>query len=300
MKCFSKSQSSCHKSRYCNQNNFKLLICGGFNSEAYKNYSHVSCLDFNKVRDVEAYPSMKIGRLSSRLIYLKGDIYVFGGKKINNNWIKYVDKYSLTSKKWSKVAKMPDDRKNFCVCAFMDKILVIGGDKDEVPINSCLQFDTSNYSWKEVAKMNEARSSAACEVFEERIVVSGGLSTNPLNTVESYDVLPNKWSTMPKMNSGKYIHSLVVVKNKLFVISKEKNSCEVFDNFCKKFITIKSPEFKYLSSRRAFSIENKIFALQDDSSKIITYDTNKNEWSEESCEVTNSLQYFSCVKVPCL
>ena len=121
-----------------------------------------------------------------------------------------------------------------------------------------------------------------------------------LVSVESYDVLPNKWSTMPNMNSGKYDHSLVVVKKKLFVISKREDNCEVFDNICKKFVTIKSPQFDLSSRIRAHSIENKIFALQDKCSKIVTYDTDKNEWSEESCENTKNLLWFSCVKVPCL
>ena len=91
--------------------------------------------------------------------------------------------------------------------------------------------------------MNEPRSNAACAVFEERIVVSGGWSINgyPLKSFERYDVLPNQWSTLPSMNSVKYDHSLVVVKNKLFVISKRKDNCKVYDNICKKFITIKSP-----------------------------------------------------------
>ena len=148
--------------------------------------------------------------------------------------------------------------------------------------------------------MNEARSNAACVVFEERIVVSGGWSNNynMLDSVESYDVLPNNWSTMPNMNSGKCNHSLVVVKNKLFALF-EKN-CEVFDNIGKNFITIKPliPEMRGLS--RAFSIENKIFVISDLTSKMICYDTNKNELSEELCRVTRYLYGFSCVKVPCL
>ena len=135
---------------------------------------------------------------------------------------------------------MNDDRNDFCACAFMDNIFVIGGVINRVRISSCLQFCTRDKSWKEAAKMNEARSSAAYAVFEERIIVSGGLSinSNVSNSIESYDVLPDKWSTMPKMNSGMYDHSLVVVKNKMFVISNKKNNCKVFDNICKKFITI--------------------------------------------------------------
>ena len=239
---------------------------------------------------------MITGRYDHKVVYLKGDIYVFCGR------IKSVDKYSLTSKKWSQVAEMYDNRKFFCACPFMDKIFIIGGNKDGVKTSSCLQFDTIDYSWKEVAKVNEARSNAACAVFEGRIVVSGGWNNNwnVLSSVESYDVLPNKWSTMQQMNSGKHDHSLVVVKNKLFVISKRENDCEVYDNICKKFITIKSPQFDFSSRISAYSIENKIYALQDKCSKVITYDTKKNEWSEESCEVTKNLWWFSSVKVPCL
>ena len=105
---------------------------------------------------------------------------------------------------------------------------------------------------------------------------------------------------MPNMNSGNSEHSLVVVKNKLFVISKRENDCEVYDNLCKKFITIKSPQFDFYSRISAYSIENKVFALQDKCSKIIIYDTNKSEWSEEFLEVTKNLLWFSSVKVPCL
>ena len=105
---------------------------------------------------------------------------------------------------------------------------------------------------------------------------------------------------MPNMNSGKYNHSLVVVNSKLYVISKRENYCEVFDNLCKKFITINSPGFKCIYSISAHSIANKSFVFLDHSSKIISYDTNKNEWSEESCEVTKNFRRFSSVKVPCL
>ena len=82
---------------------------------------------------------------------------------------------------------------------------------------------------------------------------------------------------MPSMNSGKYELSLVVVKNKLFVISKIEDYCEVFDNICKKFITLQSPQFNWFSINSAFSIENKIFVLHENHSKKNSYDTNKNE-----------------------
>ena len=293
------------KSRYCSQKSFNILVCGGILPDSWCPCNSVSCVDVNSLGDVKVCQPMLTFRDFLKAVCLKGDLYVFGGFKNNNDWIMSVDKYSFTSKTWSQVAEMWDNFVAFCACAFMDKIYIIGGDKDRVTINSCLQFDTSDYSGKKISRMNEVRACAACVVYDERIVVSGGLDNDfrISNTVESYDMLPDKWSSMPNMNYRHFNHSLVVVKNKLFVVSNRirfKHNLEVFDNIYKKFITIKSPELNWFSVIKAFSIKNKIFAFKDESSKIICYDTSKNEWSEESCEVTKNLRYFSSIKVPCL
>ena len=300
--CIYRFPSCYHTSRYCNQKYFKLLVSGGYNMKTSITCSNVSCFDVCKVSDIEANQPMKTGRHSLKIVYVKGNIYVFGGSNDNVHMVKSVDKYSLTSKTWSQVAKMNDYRIYFCLSAFLNKTFIIGGTKNGGISNSCLQFDTEDNSWKKIATINEARSSAACAVFKERIVVSGGWSNNGdiLNSVESYDVIPNRWSTMPNMNFGKCDHSLVGVKNKLYVISHRQYNCEVFDNMCNKFITIKSPEINWYFISGVYSIKNKIFAIIDRSSIIISYDTNKNEWSEEFCEVTKNIRWCSCQKIPCL
>ena len=100
---------------------------------------------------------------------------------------------------------------------------------------------------------------------------------------------------------GTYRHGLVAVKNKLFVTSREKDSWQVYDSICKKFVTIKSPKLELVFGyTNAFSIENKVFVLQDRLPKLICYDVDKNEWSEELSEITRNLYSFSNVKVPCL
>ena len=87
-----------------------------------------------------------------------------------------VEKYSLPTKTWSNVSRLHDRRNCFCACAFMHKIFIIEGncnDDGDVATNSCLQFDTSDFSWKEVAAMKGVRSRAASAVFRAKIVVSG-------------------------------------------------------------------------------------------------------------------------------
>ena len=66
---------------------------------------------------------------------------------------------------------------------------------------------------------------------------------NDLNTVESYDVFGDKWLPMPNMMNNHYDHSLVVVKNKLFVIDCGRNNCEIYDNVFKKFVSFKHSTF---------------------------------------------------------
>ena len=142
--------------------------------------------------------------------------------------------------------------------------------------------------------MNESRSFAACAVFEGSIVVCGGYTADDvcLCTVESYDTIADEWSSMPDMINRPKLHSLVVVRNKLFVIGWK--SFEVFDNTCKKFLSLKLP-CKFMASEY-ISIGNKILIIQIDTPCIVVYDVDKDEWYEKSCEA--SFMDFTCVKVP--
>ena len=142
---------------------------------------------------------------------------------------------------------------------------------------------------------------AACSVFEGNVVVCGGQGNDgdDLNSVESYDVIADKWSPMPSMTSSKSRHSLVAVKNKLFVIGCGTDTCEVFESSNKKFVAIKSQSTNYLCLNQVISIGSKIYAFQDEKSSMFCYDVDKDEWSEESCEVTGNLIKCSCVKLPC-
>ena len=199
---------------------------------------------------------------------------------------------------------MFDERTSFCACAFMDKIFILGGHcfnkhDDWIVMNSCLQFDSNDNSWKEVCEMKEEREVSACIVFQENIVVSGGENfndVNDLNSVESYDVFGNKWTSMPNMVNYQSFHNLVVVKNKLFVIGLGTENCEFFDNACKKFVVLKHQQYIYYN--KSVSIGNIIFIFQEFSSSVICYDVVKNEWSEEPCEVAKYLKDFTCVKIP--
>ena len=101
---------------------------------------------------------------------------------------------------------------------------------------------------------------------------------------------------MPSMINSHSYHSLVAVSNKLFVIAFGTNDCEVFDNTCEKFISLKTPS--YVTRGKVVSNETKILVIQEETSSIVSYDVYRDEWSVESCEFTNKHRESSYVNLP--
>ena len=291
-----------YTSRYCSQINFKVLLCGGRSEEHNLAVRNVHQIDGSTLKHEKDVSSMTIVRRRSEAVCLKGKVYVLGGIDNVYRLVKSVEKYSPATNIWNKVANMFDERKDFCACAFVDKIFVLGGccfNGEWIVTNSCLQFNLNDNSWKEIREMNDEKDGAACVVFQGNIVVSGGMNNdnNELNTVESYDVFGDKWTSMPNMINSHSYHSLVVVKDKLFVIGNEIYFCEVFDNVSKNFVSFKHPPS--MSYNKSVAIGNRIVVFQENQSTILCYDVDKDEWSEESCEVTKYLDDFSCAKLHC-
>ena len=301
---FQTKSSIYYTNRYCNQTNFDVLVCGG-RSRIYgcDSVKKVIVDDANNFQTCKALPSMIEGRYSCNAVCLNGEIYVFGGRSAYHEWNLSVEKYSPDTKSWIRRTNMPDNRESFSVCAFMDKVFIIGGfcrdDGRSTDTTSCLQFDTKakNRSWKKVTGMNERRTSAACAVFEGRIVASGGksgINMGDLSTVETYDVFGNEWSSLPNMIKPRSRHNMVVVRDKLFVIGEGTNSCELFDKTCNKFVALKSKKFN--GYHQVVSIGETIYVFESHL-YMYSYDVSTDKWSQKSCGATNSLIRFCCVKV---
>ena len=147
------------------------------------------------------------------------------------------------------------------------------------------------------------RNSAGCTVFEGKIVIAGGFVPHidrargeyPTNTVEVYDNIAGTWTYMPDMVNNANNHSLVAIRNKLFVI---KYTCEVYDSHNGKFAIIKNTQkISFVGTFRAVSLADKIIVFEEDEAEVISYDVNTNEWKEEEFEIEN---WFAgcCIKIP--
>ena len=323
----------CYTSRYCNQGLYSILVCGGQNATdtAVNNMKQLNATNLNYVNVLSV---MLNNRRGFKAVCLKGEVYVFGGTDAEYNLIRTVDRYSPATNKWVKVADMENEherfrcmvmyeaRRDFCACVFMDKIFIIGGFNRRyrkhysILYDTCVQFDTKNSQWEHVARMNERKKSAACVVFEEKVIVTGGVGYDEvdededdddyferdhlttLNTAESYDVAGNVWTQMPNMREKREGHSLVVVKNKLFVVGGRGSlTSEVFDNNSKTFVSLKS---EFLIGRdKALSVGSKIVIFDiSEYLPVAIYDVHKNEWSEEPCETAEHFINYYCAKLP--
>ena len=108
------------------------------------------------------------------------------------------------------------------------------------------------------------------------------------------------------MIEGRSRHSSVAIRNKLFVFrshdGKGSKSCEVFDSSCKKFVMLKpypsTFDFSLSFVAETFSIGNKLITIGHTSSTALFYDVEKDEWSEETLNLTNYKHDFSCTLIP--
>ena len=295
-------------SRYCNQNLFDIMFCEW---EYSANNKHIILKTINggnlKTARTNSKVEQKTFYFIIETVYLKGEIYVLGTDYAFSNNIIIVKKYRADSKLWEHVFDF-DNRRDFCVSALINSIYIIGGFYSNA-LDSCLLYNTKSSNVKGAGRMNTARYRAACAVFEGKIVVSGGYVQarnydfgrvfNFTNSVEAYDHTTDTWSNMPNMVEGTYDHSLVAIKDKLYVIGF---SCEIYDSLSKKFVLINKPSLGsslYIGQKnRAVSIANKIFVFRRNESKVTSYNVDTREWTEEDCDVTDSIKTECCVKIP--
>ena len=285
--------------RYCGQNSFTVIVCGGINwgnRESSVKVKQVLPKDLSKSNDIG---SLSLLRVHGRSVVVGNKIYLLGGKTEqaeSYELISEIEAYSPETNDHEIVGSMPDRREYFCACSFMGMIFIFGGVNYPT---SCKMFDPETKTWYKKADMINSRVDAACAVYNERIVVSGGVSHS--DTVEEYNYLTNEWEIMPSMLKGRFEHDSVSCKNKLYVVGGWTKTCEVFDSLSKKFVFIKDfcTAFRFDDNvgNRVVAIGSKIILFQRNMGAIAIYDVDKEDWVERP-SITGNLDFYLCCKFP--
>ena len=287
-----------YTSRYCNSNMFNILFSGEgrdvYQTEAKNLQNHT------------LYTRRPTPRIYlHQAVCLDNEIYCFFAYiNFNGKRIFSFKKYSSVTKTWEMLGAYYLNITGSCICTFIDRIIVIGGYSDvdnSEGTSSCREYNVSKNKWKYIARMDKKRSRAACTVFQGNVVVSGGKDNHSSNTVEVYDYLENSWTYMPNMIDPRQNHNMIAISNKLFAIGGRKNTFEVYDSFCGKFLALKQPpSFLMLTTvnHRAVSIGRKVIVFRDYTQKVAFYDVDTGTWSDESCEVTYCPRDCRFFKIP--
>ena len=87
----------------------------------------------------------------------------------------------------------------------------------------------------------------------------------------------------------------------MFVVDNLFNlTIEVFDLSSKKFALLQHPSISSILYYIAdvTSIGNKVVMFADRNGSVFHYDVENDAWSENSCEATKHIEYFSCASIP--
>lgn len=306
-KIYKNKSSSYFTHRYCNSNLFDLLLCGGSNEETREIDTNIYQTKVSSLKKFNACTQLtkvtEKPKTVSKAVYLKGEIYIFCSLPEREHFI--LKKYSPVTKSWEILEDSYHYQaiNGYAVCSFVNSIILMGGwDKNlEKYISSTVEL--MDKKWKEVSKMREIRCDAASAVFQGRIVVTGGYDSNTeKKTGEAYDCVADEWSNFPNMTVVRYAHSLLSVNNKLYAIGGQMKILlnEVFDPVCGKFVALKSYDWKQKHTfiPRAVAFGRKILVFRLNLKQVVSYDVDDNEWSQELCEMKNSIYSFECVKLP--
>ena len=289
-----------YQTRYCDQNNFDLLVSGFSTLKNSRRVYQSKGDGFSKILD-------EITHNETAVVFMDGVVYFVSNK--------FIHRYSILTKKYLPVEKVIQNCSGFCTVGFMGCLFILGGGT-----NYCNYFKPKTNDWYTPAFVSEETVHSSCTVFEGKIVFSGGtecsrfiLHHRPRRGVEIYDFFANRWSPMPNMLQRRTNHASIGIRNKLFIIGGSRtNTCEMYDSFGGNFVNINpmmqinaalqcsSRNFSFVTMGNKLTVFNSNCGFLDGFPlKSIEYDVETEQLSErKDVKLPDVLSKMFVVKVP--
>ena len=138
-----------YENRYCYQDDFSVLICGGKNKND-KIVNTVYKLDGSKL-ECEKYSGMPRERYSCKTAVINSELFIMRGYLRNKKFDNYIMKFCSKTKTWSYETETNVKNKYFCTCSFKKNLYVINED------SSSFAYNFKSRKWTEVAETNQRR-----------------------------------------------------------------------------------------------------------------------------------------------
>ena len=154
-----------YQARYCAQEDISLVICEDKNIKVLEHPFYLKNITTDCIRDC----SLLKTNCDSKLVVSGSNLYVLDEYEPNTSFVKF----SESSKRLNVLPFLPDKRSRFSVCSFMQKIVVIGGNINYKPINTCLAYDTKTNKWTDIASMYKTIGHTSSTVFKGKLWLLG-------------------------------------------------------------------------------------------------------------------------------
>ncbi|XP_034712976.1 kelch-like protein 33 isoform X1 [Etheostoma cragini] len=181
-------------------------------------------------------------RFSHEVAVLKGQLYVFGGKKYYgiSDSMNSVYRYDPFQNNWESLAEMQQKRCSFSVVVLDGNIYAIGGHCDNKYIESVERFCPSGNSWNFMWPLDLPLGGHVANTSQGQIFVSGGLSSHHQFLSSMFIYHPENGSTyLANMAKPRACHCMETLDECLYVAGgftaaddmshTDQLACEVYD-----------------------------------------------------------------------
>ncbi|XP_077289896.1 kelch-like protein 7 [Arctopsyche grandis] len=172
-------------------------------------------------------------------------------------------------------------------------------------LSSVERWSSDTGDWEIIAPLLVAVSNQSASVIVDKICITGGLTSGRISTnkVQMYSVETNSWTYRAQMIQGRYNHSSVAFKGKLYVAGgfdyqtwTYLDSVEHYDPNANVWTAfIKLPEFALGISLGCF--QNKLFSLGGFTSDVWEYDETNKTW-KASTSLSRERRYAVAHVIP--
>uniref|UniRef100_G3Q583 Kelch-like family member 33 n=1 Tax=Gasterosteus aculeatus aculeatus TaxID=481459 RepID=G3Q583_GASAC len=212
-------------------------------------------------------------RFYHEVAVLKGQLYVFGGKKYYGirDTLSNVYRFDPLENIWERLADMQEKRCSFSVAVLEGSIYAIGGHRDSEYTESVEQYCSTGNSWSFRWPLDLPLAGHVAKVLHGRIFVSGGLSGDYQCLSSMFTYQPDTGSTyLSNMAHPRARHCMETLGQRLYVaggMTMDDNmriadllACEVYDPVADSWTAFMSLPVPHVGAGGAV-LEGKFYVL---------------------------------------
>jgi actin-binding protein IPP len=215
--------------------------------------------------------------------------FIMGGEQ-NGGLLSSMERYDVSSGRWSAVAAMVTPRCNFGACVVAGDIYVTGGIGDDLNrLSSVERYSVLSDTWSDAAPLPETRIQHATVAVGSSMYVLGGTSDEDViaaSSVIKFDSVQGTWSDVAPMPSGRYNAAACAIGSDIFVFGGKDDEDDAQDSVLK--YDTEADEWSTLapmpyasSSRHSICVHGGlvyIVGILHDSNDFISFDPVSGVW----------------------